>query len=115
MGAMQFRADVSGTPAPWDDFWYEPIGTASATGMRVDANSAKRIAAVLACVGIIGRNMAMMPFRIYTDTANGKQTVPNHPVYEMLATQPNERQTPYEFFQMMQGHVELRGNAYAEI
>jgi len=111
-----FRADVSGAPAPWDDYWYRPIGAASASGLRVDANSAKRIAAVLACVGIIGRNIGMMPFRIYTDTANGeKRPVPNHPVYQMLATRPNARQTPFEFFQMMQGHVELRGNAYAEI
>lgn len=109
------RADASGTPAPWDDFWYRPIGRASASGMRVDADSAKRIAAVLACVGIIGRNVGMMPFRVYTDTESGKKTVPNHPVYQLLGVRPNDRQTPYEFFQMMQGHVELRGNAFAEI
>ena len=112
---LSYRADASGTPAPWDDFWYRPIGQASASGMRVDPDSAKRIAAVLACVGLICRNIGMMPFRVYTDTASGKQSVPNHPVYEMLAIRPNDRQTPLEFFQMMQGHLELRGNAFAEI
>ena len=114
-GALSFRADASGTPAPWDDWWYRPIGRASASGMRVDADSAKRIAAVLSCVGLIGRNVGMMPFRIYTDTASGKNTVPGHSVYQLLGIRPNDRQTPYEFFQMMQGHVELRGNAFAEI
>lgn len=115
-GALNFRADANGTPAPWDDFWYTAVGQGSASGMRVNADSAKRIAAVLSCVGLIGRNIGMMPFRIYTDTSDGgKSQVRNHPVYQMLATRPNARQTPFEFFQMMQGHAELRGNAYAEI
>jgi HK97 family phage portal protein len=115
-GALDFRADVSGTPAAWDDYWYSPLGYSSASGMRVSPDSAKRIATVLACVGVIGRNLGMMPCKIYTEAPDGsKRLVDHHPLYDLLYQRPNSQQTAFEFKQMMQGHVELRGNAYAEI
>jgi HK97 family phage portal protein len=115
-GALNFRADVSGTPAAWDDYWYSPVGFSSASGMRVNADSAKRIATVLACVGVISRNVGMMPVKIYTEAPDGsKRLVDYHPLYDVLYVRPNDRQTAFEFKQMMQGHLELRGNAYAEI
>jgi HK97 family phage portal protein len=115
-GAINFRADVTGTPAAWDDYWYSSIGFSSASGVRVNADAAKRIATVLACVGVIGRNLGMMPIKIYTEAPDGsKRLVSNHPLYDVLYSRPNSQQTAFEFKQMMQGHVELRGNAYAEI
>jgi HK97 family phage portal protein len=115
-GAIQFRADLTGTPAPWDDFWYSPLGPGSSSGMRITADTVKRIAAAHACVSIIGRNVGMFPLKIFTETADGgKQVASNHPVYDVLYSQPNTLQTAFEFRQMMQGHLELRGNAYAEI
>ncbi len=115
-GAVGFRADISGTPAPWDDYWYNPLGFASASGMRISPESAKRQSTVLACVSILARNIAMLPTGIFTHSADGgTRAVPHHPVYELLATRPNKHQTAFEFKQMMQGHLELRGNAYAEI
>lgn len=115
-GAYNLRADVQGTPAAWDDYWYSPIGYNSASGMRVNADSAKRLATVLACVGVISRNLGMMPCKIYTEGPNGaKRLVDHHPLYDVLYSRPNSQQTAFEFKQMMQGHVELRGNAYAEI
>lgn len=115
-GAVGFRADVSGTPAPWDDYWYNPLGSASATGMRITEASAKRVATVLACVGVIGRNIGTMPVKIYTEAPDGsKRLVTGHPLYKILYERPNDQQTAFEFKQQMQGHLELRGNAYAEI
>jgi HK97 family phage portal protein len=115
-GAIQFRADLTGTPAPYDDFWYSPLGTGSSTGMRITAETAKRISAAHACVGIIGRTVAMCPLKIFTEQADGgKKLATNHPVYDVLYSQPNTLQTAFEFRQMMQGHLEFRGNAYAEI
>lgn len=115
-GVFGLRADVSGTPAPWDDYWYNPLGTASASGMRITESSAKRDPTVLACVGVIGRNLGMMPCKIYTEAPDGsKKLVDHHPLYDVLYIRPNSQQTAFEFKQMMQGHLELRGNAYAEI
>jgi HK97 family phage portal protein len=110
------RADVSGTPAPWDDYWYEPLGNASSSGMRIDSRAALRDGTVLACVGVIARNVGTMPCKIYTQAPDGStKLVTNHPLYDVLYSRPNDQQTAFEFKQMMQGHLELRGNAYAEI
>lgn len=115
-GFTQFRADMSGSPAPWDDFWYQPVGIPSSVGMKISPDTVKRIAAVLACVGKIGRSMISLPPKIYTDTAGGgKKVATNHPLNYILSVAPNAQQTPADFFQMLQWHLELRGNAYAEI
>jgi HK97 family phage portal protein len=115
-GALGLRADVSGTPAPWDDYWYNPLGNQSSSGMRVSAESAKRIATVLACVNIIGRNTGMTPCKVMTEAPDGsKRIMDHHPVYDILYSRPNSLQTAFEWKQMMQGHLELRGNAYSEI
>lgn len=115
-GAFQLRADVSGAPAPWDNYWYEAAGGhSSSAGMRVTPESSKRLSTVIACVSAKSRQLAMLPFKIYTDSPKGgKRIVTSHPLYKILYYQPNRWQTAYEFKTMMQGHVELRGNAYAE-
>jgi HK97 family phage portal protein len=115
-GAIQIRAEMSGTPAPWDDFWYNPVGSDSASGIRVSPESAKRIGAVLACVNKIAKTVAMLPLRVYSNQADGgKKQATNHPLFDVLYSEPNDYQTAFEFRQMLQGHLELRGNAYAEI
>jgi HK97 family phage portal protein len=115
-GARQIRADMSGTPAPWDDFWYQSIGARSAAGVRVTPETVKGISTALSCVGKIAKTIAMSPLKIYTNTADGgKDVATSHPLYDVLYSEPNPLQTAFEWRQMMQGHLELRGNAYSEI
>jgi len=115
-GYSQIRAEVTGTPAPWDDYWYTGIGVSSASGMKVTPETAKRISTVLACVNKIAKTVAMLPLKVYSEQSDGgKKLAVNHPVYDVLYSKPNDQQTSFEFRQMMQGHLELRGNAYAEI
>lgn len=115
-GALQIRADLGGTPAPWDDFWYQPIGTRSATGIRVTPESAKQISTVLTCVNKIAKPVGFLPLKLYTETPDGGKTVAkSHPLFPVLYSRPNHLQTAFEWRQMMQGHLELRGNAYSEI
>lgn len=110
------RADLAGAPAPWDDYWYTPIGAPSVSGMRVTPETAKRLATVIAAVGAKSRALAVLPCLIYTDIpGGGKKVVRKHPLFPILHSRPNDMQTAFEFYQMLQGHVELRGNAYAEI
>ncbi len=115
-GARGLRADLGGAPAPWDDYWYTPIGAPSVTGMRVSADTAKRLGTVIACVSAKARALGVLPCLIYTDLAGGgKKVVRNHPLFRVLHSRPNSLQTAFEFYEMLQGHVDLRGNAYAEI
>lgn len=115
-GFNGLRAEVGGAPAPWDDFWYGPTGMPSVSGMRISADSVKRLSTVIACVSAKGRALGVLPCLIYTDLpGGGKKVVRDHPYFRLLHSRPNDLQTAFEFYQMLQGHVELRGNAYAEI
>lgn len=107
---------LAGLPGPGDDFWFEPIGAASATGIQVTATSALAFPAVYACVRVLAETIASLPLIVYRRLPNGeKQRAENHPLFDLLHDQPNQWQTAFEFTEMMQGHLELRGNAYAEI
>jgi HK97 family phage portal protein len=101
---------------PDADIWYSSIGYQTATGLRVSPDSAMRVAAVYACVRVISETVASLPLHIYQRLPNGgKQRALNHPLYRVLHDHPNDWQTSYEFIEMMQGHLELRGNAFARI
>jgi HK97 family phage portal protein len=96
--------------------WYGGLGHQTATGLRVSPESAMRVAAVYACVRVVAETIASLPFIIYRRLPNGgKERATNHPLYNVLHQRPNEWQTSYEFLEMMSGHLELRGNAFARI
>jgi HK97 family phage portal protein len=60
--------------------------------------------------------VASLPLIVYRWLpGGGKERVPDHPLHDVLHDRPNVWQTAFEFREMMQGHLELRGNAYAEI
>jgi HK97 family phage portal protein len=102
---------VAGTPGPTNDFWYEKI---LSFGTNITADSAMQTTAVFACVGVRARLVAMLPLRVMEETADGRRRkATEHPWYRVLYRQPNQWQTAYEFREMMEGHVALRGNAYA--
>ena len=101
-------------PGPSDDFWYGPVGRRSATGVIVTPDAAVQLSTVYACTRIVSETLASCPCVIYQRQANGgRRRATEHPLYKLLNTRPNPWQTPCEFIEMMQAHVELRGNAYA--
>lgn len=116
-GAIGMRADAGGVAAPWDDRWYSPYagGQNSAAGMRVSPETAKQLTVVLACVTARGRALSILPPKVRSDLAGGgSKVVTNHPLYDVLAYKPNSYQTSADFHMMLQAHVDLRGNGYAE-
>jgi HK97 family phage portal protein len=110
------RADVGGGVQyrPDSDLWYQHLGYQTATGLRVSPESALRVAAVYACVRVIAETISSLPLIIYKSLPNGgRERATDHPAYKLLHDTPNEWQTSYEFWEMMQAHLELRGNAFA--
>lgn len=84
--------------------------------MRVSADAALRLAAVYACVRILSETMASLPIVIYrTRPDGGKDRIKDHWLYHRLARTPNRYQNPFEWREMLQGHLTLRGNAYCQI
>lgn len=105
----------AGPPDPTDDFWFSPLGWPSKAGPVVSAETAMRLSTVFACVRILAETAASLPLILYERLERGKQRAPDHPLYDVLHDQPNPWQTSFEWVEMMQAHVALRGNAYSEI
>ena len=111
----RFRAS-SEDRSPWGDFWFEPVSIRSASGARVSSDSAMRLAAVYACVRILSETLASLPLVVYRPRADGgKDRIKDHWVYRLLCHRPNRYQNPFEWREMLQGHLALRGNAYNQI
>ncbi len=99
--------------SPWGDFWFQPVAPRTGSGVRVSGDSALALTAVYACVRNLAEDIAKLPFRMYQPRASGgRDPVTDHWLYRLIAKRPNAWQTPFEWREMMQGHLELRGNAF---
>jgi phage portal protein BeeE len=99
------------------DYWYQPLGWGQpVAGQQVTPDTALATSAVWSCTWLIAESVAMLPLNVYQyRRGGGKDYARDHPVFDLLHDQPNPWQTAVEFRDMMQGHVLLRGNAYALI
>ena len=112
----QFLEPKAATFGPLEDFWYRDIGPASASGVRINPETALAVSTVFACVRIISQTLAMLPLVVYQRLPNGgKERASSHPLFDVLHSRPNVRQSSFQFREMLMGHVVLRGNAYARI
>lgn len=106
-------ADESGDRSPWGDFWFQPVPGRSSSSAGANPDAAMRLTAVYSCVRILSEGVAMLPFTLASMRDDGgRDLVTDHPVYRVFARRPNRFQNPFEFREMMQGHLCLRGNAY---
>jgi HK97 family phage portal protein len=103
--------------SPYGNFWFEPTGLRSLSGMRVSGDAAMRLGAVYRCVDVLAKTFAVLPFGLYQPSEDGSRgkLQRKHWLYRLLAKRPNRFQNPFEWRQMCMGHVALRGNAYNRI
>lgn len=107
---------LAATPAPSDDFWYNPVTNVSSAGITITPERALTISAVYACVRVLAETVAQLPLILYRRLENGgKERATDHPLYRVLHDRPNQRQTSFQFREMLMGHLALRGNGYAQI
>jgi HK97 family phage portal protein len=67
-------------------------------------------------VRILSETMASLPIVLYRKRADGgKDRVIDHWLHTLLCRRPNRYQNPFEWREMLQGHLALRGNAYCQI
>lgn len=113
--AARFRASDEDR-SPYSDFWFTPVGMRSAAGTRVTADHAMRLSAVYAAVRLIAETFATLPVNIYRVAADGERSqARDHWLFPLLTRRPNRYQNAFEWREMLQGHLTLRGNAYCEI
>jgi HK97 family phage portal protein len=85
----------------------------SNAGVDVNSSTAMRHVAVMACVSILSEDFAKIPFGIFRPLPKGgKEPMTDHPLHRLFRT-PNAWQTGFEFREMMQASLVLRGNGFA--
>ena len=107
-----FRADT-GDRSPWGGFWFTDVGRGP---LSVSPDSAMALTAVYACVRVLSESFAVLPFQLFRPrVGGGRERVTDHWLYRLFAKRPNRWQTPFEWRELLQGHLALRGNAFCEI
>lgn len=82
----------------------------------ITPEEALSVGTVYACVRVIAETVATLPCILYRKLPNGgKERATDHPLYPVLHDAPNMIQDSVQFYEMMTGHVTLRGNAFALI
>lgn len=110
------RAAQSSGASPADWLVSAFGGRRSASGQSVTADSALTNTAVWNAVRILSGAIAGLPLILYERRPDGgKERAVNHPLYSLLHDAPTDRLTSFEWREMLAGHLELRGNAYAYI
>ena len=105
------------TPGPDDDAWYTPIGLMTPAGVRVDAETAKKLSAWYRGRDILATVLAMLPLPLLERLPNdgGARPAKSHPVYDILHDKPNGWQDSFQWRRMSMYHLIDHGNAYDRI
>lgn len=91
-------------------------GNVSASGQGVTDRTALKVATVFACLRIRTGAVANTPIGIKRRVDDRtRQDATDHPAWTLFSRRPNKWQTPSQFKRMMEGHLLLRGQAYALI
>ncbi|MSV23704.1 phage portal protein [Selenomonas sp. WCA-380-WT-3B 3/] len=87
----------------------------SASGKNVNEFTAMQTTAVYACVRILAESIASLPLHVYEYKGQGKERVPQHPLYFLLHDSPNPEMTSFIFRETAMIHLLLWGNSYSQI
>ncbi len=104
----------AGVPGPADDYWYQPVGTMTSAGIRVDAEGAQKLSAWYRGRNILASVIAMLPFRVYQQLPNdgGAEPALAHPLYDVLHDQPNDAQDSFQWRREQMFDLIDHGHAY---
>lgn len=115
-GLMTGQLQAS-TPGPADDFWYQPAGTLTASGLRIGPEGARKISAWYRGRDILATSLAMLPLVTYRRLPNdeGREAAPQHPLYDVLHRKPNAGEDAFQFKRQAMFDLIDEGWFYADI
>lgn len=97
-----------------DNFRTNTVSLAEYDDRTASAGGAMGIAAAWACVNLLAGTIASLPLMVYKQVNGQRVVAKDHALYRLLHDSPNYDQTAVDFWEFMQGSLELHGNAYAE-
>ena len=113
--ALERQTTITEWPVgPGSDFWYAPTGH----GVEVTPDSSLQLTAVWRAVNLLSSAVGTLPAKLYqrrAGAAGGRDELRDDPLHYLLRWQPNSWQPAVDFFEMMQGHVLLRGNSFSQV
>lgn len=97
--------------------WHASDGGFSLADIKgtVTEEKALGIDAVYACVNLYARTLASMPLILYRKGQNGKERAVDHPLYNLLHSEPNPNMSSHTFRKIIEASLKLWGNGYAWI
>lgn len=90
-------------------------GQVSDAGIQVNEHTALTYSAVWAAVRRISESLAGLPLRVYRKIDANRIVDTYHPSARLLLSRPNPEMTWFTFLELLQAHVLITGNGYAEI
>jgi HK97 family phage portal protein len=100
-------------PRAWTDGKANPVAQ---SGVVVTAAAALQLGVIQAVQEVLAGSISTLPFMVFERLPNGeKRAATELPIYRVLHTRPNARQTAQEFRDEMQRHLSVWRNCYARI
>ena len=88
----------------------------AAGGVYISPETSLYCSSVLACVRVLSESIAAMPMNVYRRIpGGGKEIAEDHPLQEVLAYQPNDWMTSFEWREWCQSQLLLWGNSFCFI
>jgi len=112
MGQLERNSNVNSDP-----FWFSAGGLPGVSGVRVSSVSAMQLSVAYACDRVLSETIAQLPLFVYErrQEDDGRDKNTNIDIFRLLHDQPNPNMTSYVFRRLQQHHINMRGNAYAEL
>ncbi len=90
-------------------------GKTAKSGVMVTPDTAMAVAAIRACVTLLAESVAQLPCELYRRKGDQRERATDHPLYDLIHSQPNQKDTAFEFYEQGMGSLGFRGNAYSLI
>jgi HK97 family phage portal protein len=87
----------------------------SKAGTVVDPKTALSLSALRRSVSLLAESVAQLPCEVYKREGDQKLKAVDHPLYDILHNQPNQKDSSFEYFETGQGFLGLNGNHIALI
>ncbi len=95
------------------ELFKQVFGTSSTWANKdVTLETALQVSTALACGRVIAEGIAMLPWKVLQRVGDSIHPVPEHPLYDRLATMPSSVQTTFEFQETLGLHLAYTGNAF---
>ena len=95
--------------------YFLPLQVAGGKTIVVTTKKSASLGVVFECVDVIKRTLALVAPKIYEQRPDGKYPAPQHPLYNLINTEPYTLYTATDYYGQMIADYLLYGNAYAYI